>query len=462
MRYLYRLIIVLLVIGAFYGSMIALLEYNEQEPVFTAIPENAGVKLMPGDFLFGAATSAHQVEGGNTLNDWATFESRPGSVKGGQASGLAADHWNRVTEDIDLMSAMGANAYRFSIEWSRVEPVQGQWDEQAWSHYAGEISQLKKAGIEPMVTLLHFTLPDWLARKGGLVAPQFPELFSRFTSEVVWRFGDQVKLWCTINEPNVLMYQAYVSGVWPPGIQDTSLASQAFAGLVRAHTAATTVIRQLDPDGLSGVAMNLIVFDPDRRWLVLDWLAAYEADKGFNWAFYNSISSGNISFHLAGFPEIEEPLPGLKDSADYFGVNYYRRNLVRFSASAPGLVTLVQGPGKLSDSGVEVYPEGLLRVLRKVWARYGLPIYITENGVADSTGDLRREFLRSHLYATSRGIQEGIPIHGYFHWSLLDNFEWSEGYSYRFGLFSVNFETFERTPGPAVEEFRRLMEYRAR
>jgi beta-glucosidase len=461
MRYFYRLILILLVVGAFYGSMIALLEFNEQQPVFTAIPDNAGVNLMPADFLFGTATSAHQVEGGNNLNDWAAFESRPGSIKGNQMSRLAADHWNRVTDDIDLMSAMGANAYRFSIEWSRVEPVQGQWDEKAWSHYAGEISQLKKAGIEPMVTLLHFTLPEWLARKGGLMAPQFPELFSRYTSEVVWRFGDQVKLWCTINEPNVLMYQSYVSGVWPPGIKDTSLASQAFAGLVRAHTAATAVIRQLDPDSRSGVAMNLIVFDPDRRWLVLDWLAAYEADKGFNWAFYNSISSGNISFHLAGFPEIEEPLPGLKGSADYFGVNYYRRNLVRFSASAPGLVELVQGPGQLSDSGVEIYPEGLLRILRKVWERYGLPIYITENGVADSTGNLRREFLRSHLYATSRGIKEGIPILGYFHWSLLDNFEWSEGYSYRFGLYSVNFETFERTPGPAVEEFRRLMEYRA-
>ena len=194
------------------------------------------------------------------------------------------------------------------------------------------------------------------------------------------------------------------------------------------------------------------------RWSLLDWVAAHEADKGFNWAFYNSIASGNISFHLAGFPVIEEALPGLEGSADFFGINYYRRNRVRFTPSAPGLVTLLQGPGQLSDSGVEVYPEGLLRLLRKVWRRYGLPIYITENGVADSHGQLRLNYLRSHLYATSRAINEGIPVLGYFHWSLLDNFEWSEGYSYRFGLYSVDFKTLARTPGPAVGEFRRLVD----
>jgi len=462
MRLRLWLIRIVIVFGVVYGLTIALLELNELQPQFQTIPQNAGVNLMPPGFLFGAATSAHQVEGGNAFNNWAVFERKPGNIMDGKASGLAADHWSRVHQDIGLLSAMGANAYRFSIEWSRVEPEQGVWDEQAWAHYANEIYRLRKAGIEPMVTLLHFTIPDWLARKGGLISPQFPELFSRFTSEAVWRFGDQIDLWCTINEPNVHMYQSYVNGVWPPAVKDTGQASLAFAALVRAHAAAATVIRQIDPDSQVGVAMSLIIFDPERRWSVLDWVAAFEADKGFNWAFYNSIASGNISFRLAGFPEIEEPLPGPKGSADYFGINYYRRNLVRFTASAPGLVTLVQGPGQLSDSGVEVYPEGLLRLLRKVWERYELPIYITENGVADSGGQLRLDYLRSHLYATSLAIEEGIPVHGYFHWSLLDNFEWSEGYSYRFGLYSVDFETFERTPGPAVQEFRRLMEYRTR
>ena len=451
-----------LIFVGIYCLTIALLELQESEPVFDLIPRDAGIALAPKDFLYGAATSAHQVEGGNNYNDWATFESKPGNISDGKSSEWAADHWNRVTEDIGLLSSMGANAYRFSIEWSRVEPTQGIWDEQAWAHYANEIQQLRHAGIEPMVTLLHFTLPDWLARKGGLVAKQFPEYFARFASEAVHRFADQVDLWCTINEPNVQMYQSYVKGVWPPGIKDTTQASLVFAGLVRAHAAASNEIHRVDQDSKVGVAMSLIVFDPDRRWSVLDWVAAHEADKGFNWAFYDSILSGNISFHLAGFPEIEESLPELKGSADFFGINYYRRNMVRFTPSAPGLVTLQQGPGKLSDSGVEVYPEGLLRLLRRVWHRYGLPIYITENGVADSTGLLRPEYLRSHLYATSMAMDEGIRVLGYFHWSLLDNFEWAEGYAYRFGLYSVDFETFERTPGPAVEEFRRLINQNTR
>ena len=178
--------------------------------------------------------------------------------------------------------------------------------------------------------------------------------------------------------------------------------------------------------------------------------------RGFNWAFYDSIASGSISFHLAGFPEIEEPLEGLAGSASYFGINYYRRNLVRFTPSAPGLVTLIQGPGKLSDSGVEIYPEGLLRMIRRVWRRYELPVFVTENGVADASGNVRSEFLRSHLYAVSQAVEEGIPVRGYYHWSLMDNYEWAEGYTYRFGLYGVDFDNFERIPGVAVDEFRRL------
>jgi beta-glucosidase len=441
--------------GSYFLAMVVL-EGWESEPVFSEIPADAGVTSLPKGFLFGAATAAHQIEGGNEHNDWAAFERIPGNISEDQVSGVAAGHWERVPEDIALLKGMGANAYRFSIEWSRLEPVEGQWDESAWSHYVDEINGLRHAGIEPMVTLLHFTLPDWLARQGGLTAGHFPELFGRFAAEAARRLGPQVNFWCTVNEPNVQMYQAYVQGVWPPGIRDTAEASRAFAGLVRGHAAAATALRKHDPDSRVGAAINLIVFDPDRHWWALDWIAASEADKGFNWAFYDSIKSGAVSFHLSGFPEIEEPLPELNGSADYFGINYYRRNLVRFTPSAPGLVALLQGPGQLSDAGVEIYPEGLLRLLRRVWQRYELPIYITENGVADNRGDMRPEYLRGHLYAVSQAIEEGIPVQGYFHWSLMDNFEWSEGFDHRFGLFRVDYNTLEREPGPAVAEFRRL------
>ncbi len=439
-----------------YAVAIAGFELAEPGMVFDSIPENPFVSPMPPGFLWGTATSAHQVEGGNTLNDWARFEAVPGNIRGGRASGVASDHWNRVAEDVDLLSVLGANAYRFSIEWSRVEPREDEWDGAAWDHYRGEVALLREAGVTPMVTLLHFTLPGWLADRGGLTAADFADRFERYAREAALRLGSEVSLWCTVNEPNVQMYQGYVEGVWPPGFRDTEQASMAFAGLVRGHARASMAVKEVNPQASVGAAVNLIVFDPQRRWWLPDWIAAREADRGFNWAFYDSVKRGAITFHLAGFPEIDEPMPALEGSADFFGINYYRRNMVRFSPKAPGLVELLQGPGPLSDSGVEIYPEGLLRLVRRVWDRYGLPIIVTENGVSDSSGDLRPDFLRSHGYAVSQALEEGIPIEGYFHWSLLDNFEWSEGFGPRFGLYRVDYETLERIPAPGAGEFHRL------
>jgi beta-glucosidase len=438
--------------------IIACIAIDTSEPnvLFEEIPEQPFAERLPEGFLWGTATSAHQVEGGNYRNDWARFEETPGNIRDGALSGVAVDHWNRVSEDIGLMLAIGANAYRFSVEWSRVEPQEGIWDESAWSHYVDEVEQLRAAGIVPMVTLLHFTIPEWVAERGGVAASDFPGQFARFAAEAARRLGSHVDLWCTINEPNVQMYQGYVEGVWPPGVRDTQQAAAAFEGLVRAHAAATRAIRDNDSDARIGAAVNMIVFDPASKWSLPDWIAAREADRGFNWAFYDSIEQGRIILELAGFPELDEPLDGLAGSADYLGINYYRRNMVNFTASAPGLVTILPGPGQLSDSGVEIYPEGLLRLLRRAWKRYALPVYITENGVADSTGAHRPAFIRSHAYAIAQALDEGIPVRGYFHWSLLDNFEWAEGFGPRFGLYRVDYQTLDRIATPAGDEFARL------
>jgi beta-glucosidase len=437
---------------------IACIAFDMAEPnvEFADIPENPFTTAMPAEFLWGTATSAHQVEGGNVWNDWARFEAEPGNIRGGMESGLASDHWNRLPEDVALMKTIGANAYRFSIEWSRVEPEEGIWSDEAWTHYQAEVAQLREAGIEPMATLLHFTLPAWMAERGGATAPDFAARFGRFAAEAARRLGSDVDFWCTVNEPNVQMYQGYVEGVWPPAVRDAAQAAKAFAGLLRGHAAAATALRENDPGSQVGAAVNMIVFDPGSRWSLVDWIAAREAGKGFNWAFYDSIEKGRIYFKLAGFPEIDEPLPDLAGSADFVGLNYYRRNMVRFTPDAPGLVTIMPGPGQLSDTGVEIYPEGLLRLMRRAWERYALPIYVTENGVSDSTGVHRPTFVRSHAYAIGRAIDEGIDVRGYFHWSLLDNFEWSEGFGPRFGLYRVDYMTFERHLTPGGEEFARL------
>ncbi len=410
----------------------------------------------PAGFLWGTATAAHQVEGGNTHNDWARFEEKPGVIKHGDKSGLATDHWNRVGEDIGLMRDLGANAYRMSIEWSRLEPVEGTWNDTAWQHYVGELTQLRAAGIEPMVTLLHFTLPTWMADRGGVTAPDFPDRFGRFAAEAARRLGPQVTWWCTINEPQVQMFFGYVAGMWPPAVKNNALAVKAFAGMLRAHAKAAAALRAVDPGAKIGVASNMIVFQPAWRANLLEQIVASKVGNSFNWAFYESITHGRLTFSAPGFPSLDEPAPELTGTLDWIGINYYRRNLVNFAIDKPGMVDIAPGPGMLTDAGIEIYPEGLLALIRDAHKRYPLPILITENGVADSAGTHRALFIRQHAYAIKAALAEGIDVRGLFHWSLVDNFEWAEGYSARFGLYRLDRATLKRTAAPGAEEFRRL------
>lgn len=440
------------------GYLIACLQYQRTHPRTAFVPgaETPPLTGLPRTFLLGTATAAHQVEGGNVHNDWAAFEAEPGRIKNGEKSGRACDSWNLLDEDIALLRELGATSYRFSIEWSRIEPTEGQFDEAAWTHYQVQLQKLKAAGIVPMVTLLHFTLPQWLAQRGGLIAPDFPQRFARFVTEAVTRYAADVTLWCTINEPNVQMYQGYVIGIFPPAKKSNAEAAQAFAGLLRAHAAAAKVLRKHDPDAQIGVAMNLVALQPARRWNLLDWVSSGLAEAAFNWAFYDSIAAGRIQFHPPGFPAIDEPLADLRGSVDFFGANYYRRDLVRFSPGAPGLVTTTGGPNPRSDLDWEIYPEGLYDLLKAAHARYRLPIYVTENGLADASGDKRADYLRRHLYAVARAAQDGVPVRGYYHWSLLDNFEWAEGFTPRFGLYKMDYKTLARTPSPGVAAFRQI------
>jgi beta-glucosidase len=420
----------------------------------SASANSAHPDRLPPGFLLGTATSAYQVEGGNQNADWAAFEQLPGTIARGERAGRAADEWNRVPQDIGLMRAMGANAYRFSIEWSRLEPKRGAWDEVAWSHYVDEVSQLRAAGVEPMVTLLHFTLPQWLAEQGGLRAPDFPALFARFAAEAARRLGAQVHLWCTINEPNTQMALGYLDGRWPPGEQSPQNAKQALVGLLRAHAGAARELHEHAPGAQVGVAVNLIIADPSSRWNLLDWVTAYVSRSAYDWCFYDAIRSGRARLWVPGFLNLDERIDGLKGSADFYGVNYYTRFLFHFSPSTPEKFTQRPGPGTITDMGWEIYPDGMLRILRAVWSRYRLPVYVTENGIADSTGRLRGPFVEGHLRAVWQALGEGIPVRGYFYWSLMDNFEWAEGFRPRFGLYHVDYATEERSPAAGSDVFR--------
>jgi beta-glucosidase len=447
----FYLFLALIVLGLFYWG--ACLYFSRKHPDlhFSATPQTP---QYPPNFLYGTATAAHQVEGGNTHNDWHVFEEQGHAH--GDKSGRACDHWNRIPEDITLMKRANANAYRFSIEWSRVQPTEDSWDEAAWEHYVEELSQLREAQIVPMATLLHFTLPQWISVRGGVLAPDFPEKFAEFAAEAARRCWSMVEHWCTINEPNVQMFMGYLQGNWPPQKKSPAEATSAFVALLKAHAAAAREIRSVSPEAQIGVAMNLICFDPGSRWSLPDWFAMQAAANAYNWAFYDSIMKGRIQFHLPGQPKVDEPLDTLLHSADFVGINYYTRYCVSFAPGAEGFVEWKPGPGPRSTLGWEIYPEGLLRVLRAAHQRYKLPIYITENGISTQSGEQRSAFIESHLHAVSKALQEGIPVQGYFHWSLLDNFEWAEGFTPRFGLYSMDYNTMERSETVAVEVFRRL------
>jgi len=430
--------------------------------------DNLRSSLPPGFFL-GTATAAHQIEGGldNDWTDWERGFHADGSphVKDRTVSGAACDSWNRFSEDLQLMRRLGANAYRFSVEWSRLEPSEGAWNDEAAERYLSWAHALRNAGIEPLVTLHHFTLPRWVATQGGWMNDRTVDLLVAFTERVAKKLGSAVDFWCTINEPNVLMAMSYLKGVFPPGLKDQRLCVQGLARLLRAHGRMVEALREhdtvdADGDGFStriGLAHHVRVFQPATRH-PFDRLAAGLTDQLFNQAIVDALVHGRITLAIPGIVDIDEPAPNLKGSLDWLGLNYYGRDHIRVNLSDPSLSEqYVPADRPTSDLGWDIYPEGMYRVLRRYGA-LGLPIYVTENGIADHRGDKRSEFLRSHFEALVRAARDGVDVRGYFHWSLLDNFEWAEGHEPRFGLYRVDYGDAEkrREETPAVAVFQTI------
>lgn len=396
---------------------------------------------LPDGFLLGTATAATQIEGGATNHDWAAFCARtPSPVRDGSTCVRACDHWNRVAEDVALLRELGCRVYRMGFEWSRLEPEEGVYDESAVAHYRNELELLRAAGIAPLVTLFHFTLPLWLAAKGGFESGEGIEALARLADFCALRFGDLVEAWCTVNEPNVYATNAYLQGTWPPGEKRSmGVAFRVMRNASLAHVAAYRVLKdRLGADAKVGFAQHLRCFDPATRapWNVL---AARLLDVFFQTASTRAMATGRLSFPLGhGAPQ------GRGDFCDYLGINYYSRDRVRFVL--PGFFRLETTPGAaLTDLGWEIYPEGLRRVVRRFHARVPKPVWITENGTCDAKDAWRTDYLVDHLRACAELAAEGIPVRRYYHWTLLDNFEWAEGEGARFGLVETDFPTQRRT-----------------
>jgi beta-glucosidase len=420
----------------------------------------------PSGMFLGAATSAYQIEGGNR-NDWTQWEAGnypdgTPHIADGASAARTADSWNLWRADLAALQLIGANAYRLGVEWSRLEPAPGLWDQAAAARYHEMFAALRAARVTPIVTLYHFTLPAWVSRQGGWEWPGAPDALAAFAGRAGAAFGDEVDWWCTINEPNVLVAKGYLAGEWPPGVRDPARAARVMAALERAHGLMAEALRRedrVDADGDGhatrvGIAQNFRIFDPYSANPV-DRLVAHAADAFYNESFLDAVASGRVRAKIPRVIDIDEPFPPLRGSFDYLGVNYYTRELVIGHLFGSTVYTPAAMPGRpRSDLGWEIYPEGLYRVLMAHAGR-GWPILVTENGVADGPGTARSAFLRAHVYALDRARADGAPVIGYIHWSLIDNFEWSHGYRGRFGLFSIDFDdpTLTRRPTPAVATF---------
>jgi beta-glucosidase len=408
---------------------------------------------FPMGFLWGVATSSHQYEGGATNNQWYTWE-QAGHIKTGEACGRACDWWEHANgmaeRDFDLAARMGLNALRLSLEWSRIEPRPGEWNGAALARYRQILAGLRERGMLPLVTLHHFTHPIWFEERGAFLAPDAVPLFARYVSKTVAALGDLCDFWLTINEPNVYSVRGYQIGGWPPGrVGDLPGAIRAQATMARAHAAAYREIHRQQPAARVGWAQHFNIFDPANASSPLDRFVAGMQDAGFNDFFPRTVLTGRAAFPFSLFAG---DLREVKDTCDYVGVNVYARDLVAFDLRCPTTLfgRRFAAPGApQGDSGVdslygEIYPAGIARVVKRV-SVFGKPIYVTENGVADRADRLRPWLLASAARAIRDAIADGIDLRGYFHWSLVDNFEWDEGWGMRFGLVALDERTQTRT-----------------
>ncbi len=385
---------------------------------------------FPENFYWGAATSAHQVEGGN-INDWSKWEKGNAEELARKSktywqdwqkekypemlqsrnyiSGQACDHYHKFKEDFDIAKELNHNAHRFSIEWSRIEPKEGFIDEKEIEHYRQVLIALKERNIEPFVTLYHWTLPNWLAEKGGWLNPKAPYYFDRYVKIVSENLFDYVNFWITINEPNVYASNSYLKDNWPPQNKSIFKYFKVLNNLAKAHKLAYRALHLIDLECEVGIAKNNIYFE----------------NIPFIDCFWNKYFLNKI-----------------KNEQDFIGLNYYHPF---FKNNA-----LLN-----SDLNWRIFPEGIYHVLKKL-KKYNTPIYITENGLADVSDKKRTNFIKDHLFWIHKAIKDGIDVRGYLHWSLLDNFEWDKGFWPRFGLVEVDFKTFERKIRPSAYEYAKI------
>lgn len=409
--------------------------------------------------LWGVAVSHYQVEGDDRC-DWTEWE-EAGRTSGGLC-GRAAGSWERYEEDLALARGAGANAFRFSVSWSRVEPRRGEFDRAALERYRRVVDEAVRLDVEPVVTLFHYTHPTWFHGETPWTSPLSVEAFARFARETARALGPGARLWTILNEPLVFLLGAFLDGRIPPGLSDARSASRALDHLLAAHAAAAAAIREEVAGAAISIAHNVMEFSADRRWNPVErWLAAHAAGV-YDDALLEAFTTGRWDLWIPPATRLRGRRDDLASSLDVVGVNYYSRLHVRVPGTgalpADFLYRDRTGNG-LTDNGWEVVPSALASLLgRAARASGGRPLLVTENGLADAADRLRGRYLRDHAAVLAGAEAAGVPVHGYFHWSLVDNYEWLDGWGPKFGLYGLDRETLERRPRPSAALFRQLGE----
>ncbi len=391
---------------------------------------------FPKGFLWGASTASHQVEGG-TQNQWSEWEVSRGRLaqlkhegliaeygEKNFVSGLAADHYHRYEEDFRLAKEFGHLATRISIEWSRVEPQEGYFDAAAIEHYREVIASIRENGMEPFVTLWHWTFPIWFRDKGGFATRKNVEYFARFAKKMVSELA-YVKFWITLNEPEVYTKNSYSIGLWPPQEKNWMATLKVYCNFIHAHRLAYKKMKNVNSSVQIGIAKNNAYFK-----IFKNRLHDVITKKFLDWSW---------NFHF---------LDNISETQDFIGLNHYFFNRIgRGNNQNENIIT--------SDMGWELYPQAIYHVLKDL-DKYRLPIYITENGLADAQDQQRAWFIKETLLNVHRAISEGVDVRGYFHWSLMDNFEWDKGFWPRFGLIEIDYSTQKRIPRPSAVVYKNI------